>query len=160
MMEAFDLALGPWRSRGARAAWQRDQRECESCIASGELMGCLREHLDLVGVPRSGRGEHGDVVDPEVGEAPAPVGEGGRGLSCLHPRRDRLLDRVVRTPDLVAQPAEDSELAMPSMALPWDSSSSVVTALTRSAGGRNVTALTSVPRRRRDVRAARKPSVV
>ena len=44
---------------------------------------------------------------------------------------------------------------IPNRARPPDSTSSVVTAFTSSAGGRNVTAVTSVPSRTRSVRAAR-----
>jgi hypothetical protein len=49
---------------------------------------------------------------------------------------------------------------IPSQARPDDSTSSVVTALTKSAGARKVAAVTMVPRRIRDVAAARYPSAV
>jgi hypothetical protein len=49
---------------------------------------------------------------------------------------------------------------MPSHARPPDSTSSVVTAFTSNAGGRIDAHVTMVPRRRCDVVAARKPSVV
>src|SRR6266498_3675290 len=51
-------------------------------------------------------------------------------------------------------------LPIPSQARPPDSTSSVVTALTRRPGGRYVTPVTMVPSRIRSVCAARKPSVV
>jgi hypothetical protein len=49
---------------------------------------------------------------------------------------------------------------MPSHARPADSTSSVVTALINKAEARKVAAVTMVPRRIRDVAAARYPSAV